>query len=532
MRIKNINKIGGEIMKKKGRIALLITILFVFSILAGCGSSTKSTSSDDTKTTTPSSQTKTSSGDIAEKTVIVGMDQEPESLDATTIGLDLVRWCTDPIFGRLVWLDETGTEIVPAIAESWTYITDTEIEFKLRKDVKFHNGRGLVADDIVFCLNIQKDENYGASNYINFGPYVDSIEAKDDYTVLLKLKTPYPAILSIITKIPIFAPEAIDNLATEPIGCGPFKYVSWDKKKELKLEAFVDYYENGVPAYKYLIFKFYAEYNTCLTAYMAGEVDIINWLSNVDVPTIESLADSYTMAAPTGAYYLQADMTNPIFKTPGVMKAISLAIDREKLVELVLDGYGIPIWLPQHPDSPYYPDDIEYKRNIEEAKRLLAEAGYPNGFTCELLSPKTAVEGPLAEVLQAQLAEIGITVKLNIPEVPAFLEAWQKGNFDLAICGHGYETDPSIRLNRWMSDSTQNYGHYSNSEFDRLCREGATTVDEVKRKQIYYDAYHIFVEDSAIIYMMGEVRYSAIRNNIEGLIKRTSYNDYTRLTVK
>jgi len=518
-------------MKKKRNIALLITLFFVFSILAGCGSSTGTTSTSDTTTTTASSEDKASSSDTTEKTVIIGMDQEPESLDATTVGLDLVRWCTDPIFGRLVWLDETGTEVIPAIAESWTYITDTQIEFKLRKDVKFHNGRGLVADDIVYCLNVQKDEAYGAVNYNNFAPYVDNIKAKDDYTVIINLKAPYPAILTVITKIPIFAPESLDTLATAPIGCGPFKFVSWSKNQELKLEAFEDYYEDGVPSYKYLKYKFYAEYNTCLTAYMAGEVDIINWLSAVDVPTIESLGDSYTVASPSSIFFFHANMNNPLFKTPGVMKALSLAVDREELVELVFDGHGIPVWLPQHPDSPYYPDDIEYKPDIEKAKKLLAEAGYPNGFTCNLLAPKTAVEGLLAEVLQAQLAEIGVKVNLNIPEVPAFLETWKQGDFDLAICGHSFEVDPSIRLNRWMSDDSSNYGHYSNPEFDKLCKEGATTVDEAKRKQIYYDAYHIFSEDASVIYVVGEVRYSAVRNNIEGLIKRISQVDYTRLIV-
>jgi|ADurb_Total_1113_FD_contig_41_1904221_length_1601_multi_3_in_0_out_0_1 peptide/nickel transport system substrate-binding protein len=521
-------------MKNMRIITLLLTLFFVFTLITGCGSSKKTTTPSDTKTemTPTPAETKPTKKELADKTIVIGMDQEPESLDATTVGLDLARWCSDPIFGRLVWLDETGAEIVPAIAESWTYITDTQIEFKLRKDVKFHNGRALVADDIVYCLGIHKDKDYGGTQYSYFSPYVDSIEATDDYTVFLNLKSPYPAILSIITKMPIFAPETIDTIATKPVGCGPFKFISWDKNQTLKLEAFEDYYEDGVPLYQYLTYNFYAEYNTCLTAFMAGEVDIINWMSPVDVPTIEALGDSYTMAAPASCFYFQADMNNPIFSTPGVMKAISLAVDREEMVELILDGHGGATCLPQHPTSPFYPDDIDYKPDLAKAKKLLAEAGYPNGFTCTLLAPLTAIEGVMAEVLQAQLARVGITVKLNVLEVPSFLETWKRGDFDLAICGHSYEIDPSIRLNRWMSDNPGNYGRYSNPAFDKFCNEGATTIDEAKRKQIYYDAYHIFVNDSAIIYCFDEVRYSAVRNNIEGLIKRTSFNDYTRLIIK
>ena len=517
-------------------VATLLALLMITAMVGGCGTKTDDTAVDDTTDTSTgdtadTGATTTGDAEPDDKTVVIGMDQEPESLDAVTIGLDLVRWCTDPIFGRLVWLDDTGTEVVPAIAESWSYITDTQIEFKLRDDVVFHNGRPLVAEDVKYCLELNTDESYGATNYGYFSPYVESIEAPDDYTIILNMTSPYPAILTVMVKLPIFAPETIDTIATAPVGCGPFKFVSWDKNQTLKLEAFEDYYEDGVPSYKYLTYNFYAEYNTCLSAYMSGDVDIINWMSAIDVPTIEGLGDSYTQAAPSGIYYFQADMTAEPFNKSGVMRALALGVNREQMVELVLDGYGVPVWLPQNPDSPYYPDDINYERDVAEAKRLLAEAGYPDGFTCRLLAPLTAVEGVMAEVLQAQMAEIGVTLELDVLEVPAFLEKWQAGDFELAICGHGYEVDPSIRLNRWMTDNPGNYGHYSNPEFDALCEEAATTIDEAKRKELYYDAYHIFADDSAIIYCIGEVRYSAIRNNIEGLIKITAYNDYTKLTV-
>jgi ABC-type transport system substrate-binding protein len=466
------------------------------------------------------------------KTVVIGMDQEPETLDASTNTLHLVRWCTDPIFGRLVWLDETGTEIIPAIAESWTFVKDTEIEFKLRDDVVFHNGRPLVAEDVVYCLDVQRDKDYGGVRYSSFAPYVESIDAPDDYTVVVNLKSPYPAILSIIVQLPIFAPETVDTIATAPVGCGPFKFVSWDKNQTLKMEAFEDYYEEGVPSYQNLTYNFYAEYNTCLTAYMSGEVDIINWMSPIDVPTIEGLGDSYTQAGLAGIYYFQGKMTQEPFNKPGVMRALALGVDREEMNELVLDSKGMPAWLPQHPESVYYPKDVEYQPDLARAKQLLAEAGYPNGFTAKLLAPLTAVEGVLAEVMQAQLAEIGVTIELEVLEVPAFLEKWRGGDFELAICGHGFEIDPSIQLNRWMTDDTRNFGQHSNQVFDQLCAEATVTVDVEKRKDLYYDAYHMFIEDAAISYLIAENRYSAIRNNIKGLIKRTAFNDFTRLTVE
>jgi peptide/nickel transport system substrate-binding protein len=472
------------------------------------------------------------SGTSADKTIIIGMDQEPETLDASTNGLHLVRWCTDAIFGRLIWLDESGSRFIPAIAESWTFVTDKKIEFKLRKDVVFHNGRTLVADDIVYCLNVQGDKDYGGNLYNGFAPYVESVEATDDYTVVINMKSPYPAILSIIVQIPIFAPETIDTIATAPVGTGPFKFVSWDKNQTLKLEAFDDYYEPGVPAYKYLTYNFYAEYNTCLTAYMSGEVDIINWMSAIDVPTIEGLGDSYTQTGLAGIYYFQGRMTEAPFNKPGVMKALALGVNRGEMNELVLDNKGLRVWLPLTPEDFYYPKDIEYEQNITLAKKLLADAGYPDGFTVSLLAPLTAVEGVLAEVMQAQLAEIGVTIELDVLEVPAFLDKWRGGDFDLAICGHGFEIDPSILLNRWMSTDTRNYGHYSNPEFDKLCAEAVITVDPEKRKELYYKAYHLFVEDAGINYLIGENRYSAVRNNVTGLIKRGPFNDYTRLMIE
>jgi peptide/nickel transport system substrate-binding protein len=495
----------------------------------------ETTKKQETSGTTKEKEEKTTgttAPQIKDITVTVGFDQEPDTLDRHSASGTLVKWVTDPIYGFLITTDESGGVLEPAVAKEWKYNTDTELVFKLRDDVYFHNGRQLKADDIVFNLEYIANQENGSTLYNSIGTYIEKIEAPDDFTVKIQLKQPNASLLMELTQLPIMCKEAMDTMSTAPISCGPFKFVRWDKNQKIVFEAFEDFYIEGVPSYKNLVFNFYSDTSTCLTAYLANEIDIIHWVNQVDIDTILGTGDSYLYEGVASWRYLTGNQADPILSTPGVMEAISLAVDRQQIIDLVCAGYGEPAVIWMNESSPYYPKHLEYQRDIEKAKKLLADAGYPNGFEVELIAPNTASEGGAATVVQQQLKEIGIDVKLNILETPTFLERRKAKDYQLHICGSTLKADPYQMAKFYRTTASQNYSGFSNARYDELMEQAILVTDEDMRKEIFNEAFKIIVDEPVWISLFVEYKLVALKKNMKGFIYRPGLQDYTRLIIE
>ena len=464
----------------------------------------------------------------------IGFDQEPSTLSRFKSGATLTMWATDPLHGFLVTTDASGANIEPMIAESWDYESDTKVVFHLRKDVKFHNGRGLTSKDVKWTMDYILNKENGANKYSSFAPFVESVEAPDDYTVVFNLLSPYPSLLSLLTHdVPIQCEEALETEATAPIGCGPFKFVEYNKGTSLVYTAFEDYFIEGVPTYKDLTIKFYSDNATCLTAYLSGEIDIIHWLNQVDIPTIEGTGDSYIFEAAGSQRPLRINCGKAPFDNVKVRQAIALAIDKDQIVDLVLGGHGTPTVAPISPDSPYYPKDLDYKRDVEKAKALLAEAGYPNGFECTISGPQTASEGGSVPVLAQQLAEVGITVTQRVIETATYLEEVNAGNFDLACHGGTLKPDlyNDIKFLETENSSNQKSYHFSSAKFDENIKIVATSTDTEKVKKAYHDCIEANIEEVGWIWLFIENKCVALRKFISGMRFPNGYQDYTHLVI-
>lgn len=546
-------------MKKK--LSIILALALAVTSLAACGqqpaatqapateaaaTEAPTTKADVTQAATVVAQAQTAAPSVAPTTaapteapeeakkdavIVVGFDSEPSSLNAMLTGATLSYWTTDMCHSTLVTWNENNSELIPCVAETWEYESDTRLIFKLRKDVKMHNGEQVTADTIKFTMEWNLDEANASKLRSTFAPYVDNIEVVDDYTVAFNLKQPFAPLLKSLWHVPIISASTVDTLETAPIGCGPFIFDGWEKNQYIKYKANPDYFA-GAPAYSELELRFFGSAATLLTAYLAGEVDMIYWMNANDKDTVLGTGDSYIYEAIASSRYLMLNQENEILQNEKVRKAIQLAIDKNAIIKYVGNGYGQTCSVALTQDNPFYPVGMDYERNLEEAKKLLAEAGYPDGFKIELIAPNTTGEGGAATVLQESLRELGLDVELNLLEVAAYLSRAAAHEFELAVCGSTLAADPHLGMKAWMDNETQHSNcSWNNEEFTKLMEEASTISDDAKRNELYQQAWKIFIDDAVIDYLFIEDKLAALRDNLQGFQYHLGYHDFTHMYV-
>lgn len=503
-------------MKTWKRItAFAVSMAMAAGLLAGCGGE-KAAAKEEPK-----------------NIITVSIDSDPEHLDESVSLSTTAWWASCPVNDYLLVFDDQ-MNLVNELAEEYSMKDELSFYFKLRKGVKFHNGREVQAKDVAYSLERHLDPALGSALADSLA-CIESIELLDDYSGIVHLSEPYAPFLSKLPKVAIVPEECADTLKTAPVGCGPFKFVSWEHDQKVTYEKFADYWQAGLPKADGIVFKVLPEYNSQHSALLTGETDILLWADNSDVSELEKDENVYIHEQPVlDAYYLAANCTAAPFDNVLVRQAISLAVDRDACIKAALDGKAAPIYAPVPNSSYYYDESLKSEKNIEEAKKLLAEAGYADGFTVSLVAPATAVEGQLCDLIQAQLKEIGITAESEKQDVATFLDnVFSKKEFELAICGDSGDADPeTLAFNYLYTDAGANICSYSNAEFDKLMNEGRTTYDKELRKKAYTDAFMIAKEDAPMTWIAGGYLYSAVRKDVEGLVgyptQKFSFTNVTR----
>lgn len=360
-------------------------------------------------------------------------------------------WCPNACFGGmespiyeaytdgLVVLEPGTLKLAPHLATSWEVLDNgMTYKFKLRKGVKFHNGDPFTSADVKFSV-----EHLAETKIHTFGNILarrlGSVETPDDYTVLIKMKS-YDANNFLYAGlhrwgiVPAKYHQSIgcEEFRKRPVGTGPFKFVSWERKQHVIFEANEDYWKKEArPQFKRLIIKLVPEMSTRMAMLKTGEADIVVGVSG---PAIDEIRNNpkLGLANAEGAFLPSLFLYDLLFnepsplKNPKVRKAISLSIDRDGISKTVYRGLAEPIAIPWNPyfvgyNPQWKPDPYDPK----EAKRLLAEAGYPNGFEVVFHAPKDRPYGQLAEPLVSFLRDVGIEAKLRWWEYGAFMPAWK-----------------------------------------------------------------------------------------------------------
>jgi peptide/nickel transport system substrate-binding protein len=417
----------------------------------------------------------------------------------------------------------------PALAESWEQSEDgLTWTFNLREGVMFHNGREMTAEDVKWSFERLINPETGGGNAGNVGPADTQIEVIDDYTVSITHSEPVgilPQTLGYNPASGIVAQESLEDDGTIniPIGTGPFQIAEVEGTTRLVLEKFDDYWQEEYPYLDQIVIEPIPDDTVRETALLGGEVDWVLAIAPQNFESLQENPDIVVETAPQLSYdYIGMNLTREPFDDVRVRQAIALAIDRETLCEAGYFGLCEPIQGPVGPGSPWYFDYQPYDQDLEQARQLLADAGYADGFEMELL-PTTQYGETVraAQVLQQQLAEIGIEATINAPEWSEWLEL--EGNFmyDAYLCNWNalIDVDQYYYLQH-RSDQVFNFTGYNNPEFDELVDAGRATSDFDERYQIYEQADKMLVDDAPYIYMYNKDEIRAYAPYVKGFVVR------------
>ena len=429
----------------------------------------------------------------------------------------------DNIYDTLVQYKDGRTDLEPGLAEKWDSSEDgLTWTFYLRRGVKFHDGTPFNADAVLFSLNRQHDKTHPFHNVSGSYVYwvatglaeiVDKITAIDDFTVQITLKTAYaPFIYTIaITPFAIVSPTAVkkwgDAYFNNPVGTGPFKFSRWDKKDKIVLVANDDYW-GGRPNLDRVIFRSIPDNAIRLIELQQGGLHAMEFPNPDDLQQIEKDENLQLLTQPgINIGYLAMNFDKPPLENQKVRLAINHAINKTAIIEYLYQGLGMPAKNPIPPSLWSYDDTIQdYEYNPELAKKLLEEAGFPNGFETTLWAlpvPRPYIPDgrALAEVIQSDLRKVGIQTKIVTYDWGTYLEKTKNGEHDMAMLGWSADLgDPDNFFYFLLSKSSAekpagNIAFYRSDEMQNVLEKARATSDKDERDALYKEAQRIFHED-------------------------------------
>lgn len=490
---------------KKNFLALVLSMAVISTgILAGCGKST-STSGAGTTQKTP-------------KTLIYARGADSRGLDPAYVDDGESAKVMSNIFDGLVKYKADSTEIEPALATSWTISPDgKEYTFELRKNVKFHDGTPFNADAVKFSIerqlppNVKEDMPYAS---FTFDPeVVDKVDKVDDYKIKIILKKPYTpflANLAMSLAAPIVSPEAVkkygDKFTENPVGTGPFKFVSWQKEQSITLEKNNDYWGDKAKVDK-VVFKVTKENSVRASELMTGSVDIIDGVDPNDVKKLEESKMSLFKSDGMNINYMAFNCSRAPFNDVKLRQAISYAVNREELVKYLYQGYAqlanstLPSFIPGY-SSKVKP----YGYDPEKAKQLLKEAGKENLnvkiITYSNARPYNTVNGQkLAEAVQNYLTKVGINASIQAYPWKEYKEKVKQGEGDILFYGWiGDNGDADNFLSLFDTKeikSSLNAAMYSNKKVDELLAKGKQLQNGSERNAVYEQVQETVLSDAA-----------------------------------
>ena len=457
----------------------------------------------------------------------VGLDAEPVGLDPhlTTAWSSLEVY--QLIYSGLVALDEK-MNIVPDIAESWTVSGDGLVyTFKLKKGVKFHNGRECVADDVKYSFDRLLDPKTAAPlrSYFEMVERVDSI---DRYTAKFTLRTPYSGFLSNLAQrrpASIVPKEVVDkngNLKNVACGTGPFMLKEYTPGVKVELVRNKDYFQKGLPYLDGITFRFIVDESSRLAAMRADEIDITSFKDPMNISLVGRNRDLSILRAP-GMWRetLSLNVRSGPLANKKVRQAISCALDRQAIIDAVLMGEGdltgiIPpgekAWAVTADKLPFYGYDPE------RAKQLLKEAGYAGGLTLTaIVSPNYAPEIPSITIVQDQLKKVGISINIVQMEWGNVLAAEGSRQFQIEVHFNTHRPDPDTYVYALLhSKSSGNISGFADPQLDALLELGRTTADPVRRKQVYAEIQEFVAENAPVIYLFALRNVDVMQNRVQG----------------
>ena len=459
-------------MKKKF-LALVLLMTLLGTVLSGCGDGS-------------AAETQKSRADTNELVVGIAQDLD-DSLDPHKTVKAGTREVMFNVFEGLMKPTPDG-DLTPAIAESYEVSEDRmTYTFHLREGVQFHNGETVTAEDVVYSIQRCAAATETGIVQVEAFSVIQSIETPDDKTVAITISEPSNEFISYMTTAVL--PAGYDKQDTDPVGTGPFKFVSRTAQDSVVLEKFNEYW--GTPAQlDKVTLKIMENADSLMMSLQSGAIDLCAHLTSTQVAQLEK---DFNVAEGTMNLVQAMYLNNAVapFDDVRVRQALCYAVDKQEIIDLAFDGYGSPIGSSMYPAFGKYFDDSltnYYTKDVEKAKALLAEAGYPDGFDMTITVPSNyKPHMDTAEVLVQQLAQIGVNATIEPIEWESWVSDVYAGRqFQSTVVGvDASNMTARALLERFTSDYGKNFINYNNAEYDALFRQTLTAYDDAEQTVLY-----------------------------------------------
>ena len=539
---------------KKGLCVLLVTALLAMAVLGGCADGTGESSEDnsskestaestqpdstesdgseeadasgDSKETEGSAETGSEgesasgqAGDMYGGSIVVGVQQDIDSLDphkATAAGTKEIIF---NIFEGLVKPDENGN-LINAVASDYTISEDGLVyTFTLRDNVKFHNGNVVTAEDVKYSLE-RVSGLLDGTPLISTLSTIKSVDILDEKTVQVTVENANTELIYSFVAAIIPAGSGEDETA-DPIGTGPFSFVSYKPQQGIVLAKNPDYWQEGLPYLDQVEFKIINSADTALLELQGGTIDFYAYLTDSQAQALQG--SHQVISSPTNM--VQALFLNNAVEPLNdvrVRQAISYALDKESINDFVGGGNGTLLSSAMLPTLKEYYVDLNdtygTTANVEKAKELMAEAGYADGFDMEIAIVSTyEFHMQTGEVIVEQLKEIGINATIKGMENSSWLDEVYNGRqFDATITALTCDMTPGYLMNRFQTDSSKNFINFQSAEYDEIYAKAQAALDPDEKAGYYKELQKILCDQAGSVFIQAPANQTAISSKLEG----------------
>lgn len=524
-------------MKKRIFSVLLLTMMLI--VLAACSSNDNDSTSENTDSTNNTEKPTTNTEPTTEATggdLVIARLSDANSLDPHGSNDTLSSNVQKNIYETLVDRNENN-EILPSLATSWERIDDVTWQFKLQQGVKFHDGSDFNAEVVKKNLDRVRDAKVASPRAFLFA-MIEEVTVIDESTVQMITAYPFAPLLAHLSHSggAMISGAAIDEdykaletgepvgayINKNPLGTGFFKYVSWEPGNAIKLEKNTDYW--GTPAkLDSVTFKVVPDSSVRVAELETGYAHITDPVQPIEVERINNSGNASVFQKPASSIsYIGYNMQKAPFDNEKVRQALTLAIDRKAIINGIYEGFGIEAVGPLAPGVYGYTDDLTPKSyDLEKAKELLAEAGYADGFSTSIWTYDDPQRMDIAVIIQENLKQLNIDVKIEVLELGAFLDKTASGEQEMFILGWSNPTGDADYGMYALFHSSQfgtagNRSFYKNETVDQLLDNGRKESDNTKRLAMYKEAQQLIIDDAPVSFVHHAEYLIGVSDKVKG----------------
>lgn len=524
-----------KLLNKRSKIkplramGLVLSAIMLGTALVACSPITEPTDSSDSNSGSDP-QTTTEPSAQAGGSVIVGVTQEPDFLDPYLAEAAGTKEIFYNVFEGLLKLESDGTYSANLASEFSMAEDGMSYHFTVREGVRFHNGDELTAEDVVFSI----ERGAGLIDdtaYIPQFAIIESVTAEGN-EVTVNLSSSDPDLLGFFTNAII--PADYTEQATKPIGTGPFVFGEYVQQQRVVLEKNSDYWQEGVPYLDSVEFRILPSADAAFVDLEAGRIDIFPYLTADKSEQLEDQFNLYVAESNMVQVWALNNSVEPL-NDPLVRKALNVAVDKDAVIDFIMDGYGEPIHSGMSPAmGEFFNANLSDENGapvsaaqIDLAKDLLAQAGYPDGFDLTITVPSNyVIHVQTAEVIVQQLNAIGVTATLEPVDWGTWLERVYVGRgYETTIIALTFEYTPSDVLGRYHSENEANFINFNSEDYDRVWENLPSIMDHDERVAAYHELQQILYEESASVFLQDPATLTAVKKNLDGY---TIYPQYVQ----